>query len=170
MPASYLLSLRPSRAALCVLLCAVSNNTQLCFIITLLLLRLEIQTNTNKRRDECFTLTRRVQRPRGCSSQLWTVISVQFFSPAVEASLGRVSSSSDTVPDGDSRLRERSPRHAALMSTLTWGGIKEGRQGVREKIGGTEPGSWCTETNKPSSRPYLQQHMRPLGRDQTAFC
>ena len=71
-------------------------------------------------------LTRRVQRPRGCSSQQWTLISVQFVSPAVEASLGRLSSSSDTVPDGDSRLTERSPRHTALMSTLTWGGIKEG--------------------------------------------
>lgn len=77
--------------------------------------------NTTKRlhSDDCVTLTWRVQRPFGSSPQQCTVIRVQFVNPAVDASLGRASNSSDTVPDGDSRLMERSPRHTALMFTLT---------------------------------------------------
>ncbi|TNN44731.1 hypothetical protein EYF80_045071 [Liparis tanakae] len=59
-------------------------------------------------------------RPRGRSPQQCTVIRVQASRPAVEASLGRGSSSSDTVPAGDRRLMERSPRHTLPTLTLTW--------------------------------------------------
>lgn len=57
--------------------------------------------------------------------QQCTVIRVQVYKPAAEASLGRVSNSSDTVPAGDSRLMERSPQHTVLTLTLTWWEIKK---------------------------------------------
>lgn len=72
------------------------------------------------RGEKCHQ-TLRIQFPWAVSPQNCTLIMVQFTRPASEASLGRLPSRRERVPDGEVISTERSPRQMLLRLTVTYG-------------------------------------------------